>query len=427
MTKYNRPKHPLPEPLRGAELGTFAHLTVSERMPRIGRQVLAENDFPPAVVSRLETLIAELPFGRVRPLEDAAAPDASDWDGYVRPYLGQNWLQVPWFFAESYYYRRILEATGYFRPGPLHGVDPYLNQKRLALEAARPAIRMLAKELDPALRKPTADRRREADAIRRLMVKNVWGNQADLSIWSMSDEDRPDHQALDQQQAHLLVDDTGTVINRLLKPGSQLKRVDFILDNFGPELAYDIGLADYLLSTNTAGSVRFHARAHPTFVSDTLIKDIHFAVSDLSSSEDPHVRALGARLREHLRTRRLQLCDDFFWTSPCSFWEMPERIRQELAGADLVISKGDYNYRRLTGDRHWPPTTPFADVVGYFPAPLVILRVLKSETILGLRPGKAEALDKQDPGWLVNGKWGVIQLFRLQKMIPSRIPSLSIC
>jgi uncharacterized protein with ATP-grasp and redox domains len=388
-------------------LGTFAHLTVTERMPRIGRQVLAENDFPPAVAARLATLIAELPFDQVRPLEDTSAPDTADWDRYVNPYLGYNWLEVPWFFAESYFYRRILEATGYFQPGSLQGVDPFTSQKHHALEAARPVIHMLANELDTALGKSTANRRGEVNTIHRLIVRNVWGNQADLSLWSMSDKNRPDHQALDQQQAHLLIDDSTTIIDYMLKPGGQAKQVDFILDNFGPELAFDIALADYLLSTNTVGSVRFHARAHPTFVSDTLIQDIHFAVDELLSSEESQIREIGERLQEYLHNRRWLLCDDYFWSSPSSFWEMPERIRQELAGSGLVISKGDYNYRRLTGDRHWPPTTPFANVVGYFPAPLVALRVLKSESILGLAPGKAEALDKEDPGWLVNGKWGV--------------------
>ena len=249
MTKYNRPIPPIPEPLRGAELGTFAHMTVTERMPRIGRQVLAENDFSPAVAEGLVTLIAEIPFGQVRPLKDTSAPDAVDWDGFIRPYLGHNWLEVPWFFAESYFYRRILEATGYFQPGPLQGVDPYTSQKRRALEAARPAIHMLATELDTALGNQPADQRGEADTIRRLIVRNVWGNQADLSLWSMSDKNRPDHQALDQQQAHLLVDDSIAVIDHLLRPSDPPKRVDFILDNFGPELAYDLELVDYLLRT----------------------------------------------------------------------------------------------------------------------------------------------------------------------------------
>ena len=46
--------------------------------------------------------------------------------------------------------------------------------------------------------------------------------------------------------------------------------------------------------------------------------------------------------------------------------------------------KGDLNYRRLVGDRLWPPTTPFADVTAYFPGPVAALRTLKSDVIVGL-------------------------------------------
>ena len=71
--------------------------------------------------------------------------------------------------------------------------------------------------------------------------------------------------------------------------------------------------------------------------------------------------------------------------------------------------KGDANYRRLLGDAHWPPTTSFAQATGYFPAPLVALRTLKAEIIVGLRSGEAERLQTEDPAWLVNGKRGVVQ------------------
>jgi hypothetical protein len=76
---------------------------------------------------------------------------------------------------------------------------------------------------------------------------------------------------------------------------------------------------------------------------------------------------------------------------------------------DLVIIKGDANYRRLLGDAHWPYTTPFAYATRYFPSPLVALRTLKAEIIVGLRPGEAEQLQAEDPAWLVNGKRGIIQ------------------
>jgi len=67
------------------------------------------------------------------------------------------------------------------------------------------------------------------------------------------------------------------------------------------------------------------------------------------------------------------------------------------------------NYRRLVGDRQWPFTTPFADIVDYFPAPLAALRTLKAELAAGLEPQHAAMAAAVDPAWLTNGRWGVIQ------------------
>jgi hypothetical protein len=75
----------------------------------------------------------------------------------------------------------------------------------------------------------------------------------------------------------------------------------------------------------------------------------------------------------------------------------------------MVIVKGDANYRRLVGDAVWQPETPFEDVMRYFPAPILALRTGKSDPIVGLPRGMAQALDQQDPAWRVNGRRGVIQ------------------
>jgi hypothetical protein len=91
---------------------------------------------------------------------------------------------------------------------------------------------------------------------------------------------------------------------------------------------------------------------------------------------------------------------------------MPDGIRQELSESDLVVSKGDANYRRLSGDLDWPPTTPFQDVVRYFPTALLALRVLKAELALGLTSNQVQDLDIQDPDWRFNGNWAVIQFFK---------------
>jgi hypothetical protein len=90
---------------------------------------------------------------------------------------------------------------------------------------------------------------------------------------------------------------------------------------------------------------------------------------------------------------------------------MPFPLGMTLSTAKLVISKGDAHYRRLMGDLDWPYTTPFSEIVAYFPAPLVALRTLKAELACGLAPGQAERIAAQDPDWLVDGRWGVVQFF----------------
>jgi Damage-control phosphatase ARMT1-like domain len=65
----------------------------------------------------------------------------SAWNNYLEPYKGQRWADIPWFFAETYFYRLILEITNYFRPGEWQGVDPFHLQKTQGLEATIESIR----------------------------------------------------------------------------------------------------------------------------------------------------------------------------------------------------------------------------------------------------------------------------------------------
>ena len=136
------------------------------------------------------------------------------------------------------------------------------------------------------------------------------------------------------------------------------------------------------------------------------------ALGALANLTAPELQQLAARLRVELDAGRFVLTDHPFWVTGSFFHEMPADLKATLAEADLVISKGDANYRRLVGDCHWDPATPFAVAAGYFPATLVALRTLKAELIVGLPPGAAERLQQQDPTWRVNGKRGVIQFLR---------------
>jgi hypothetical protein len=407
LMKANEHPFPnLPEPLRGSDPGSFAERTVKIRMPDIARRTLSENDFPPEIVAKLQALIDEIPFGSIRSIQDPGAPDLADWEAYSTPYLGRNWLEIPWFFGEHYFYRRIVEATGNFQNGPWGGRDPYAYQKRAGLENSQGETQALVDNLERALHAGW-----ERRSFLRLLNAALWGNQADLSLWPAGEGDSPAHSE-EVQREHLLVDDALTITDLFGEMRAHGGRVDFLVDNAGFELVSDLCLADYLLSTTPSFTVRLDLKPHPTFVSDAMSEDVRGTVAFLGESNDQAVSRFSSRLKAHLQSGRLQLREDFFWTSPLESWKMPPHLRGELERAALVISKGDAQYRRLLGDRHWPFTTPIDTILSYFPSRLVILRALKSEVLAGIEGGLADRLFEEDEEWLYNGRWGLIQLFQ---------------
>jgi hypothetical protein len=140
-----------------------------------------------------------------------------------------------------------------------------------------------------------------------------------------------------------------------------------------------------------------------------MIKDVLHTTEFLAASNHEDVTLFAKRLQENIASERLILCEDYFWTSPLAFWEIPDTLKNDLSAANLIVIKGDANYRRLLGDRHWDFSTNFADIVSYFSVPIVALRTLKSEVVAGLKPEVIEELAKSDSDWLTNGQWGVIQ------------------
>ena len=405
----SRPSLPLPEPLRGSEIGTFTHHSVANRLPEIGRRMLTENTFSPPVESRIVALLDGIPEERIRHLSDDMAPDAAAWSSYIEPHKGQSWLQVPWFFAETYFYRRIMEATGYFGQGSAQGsgrgIDPFTYQKDKGMVTSREAIDAMSERVEAMIAFGALD----GQMLVNLLRVDLWSNQADLSLWPVGSESDPAHGGEDQKQAHILVDETTNVVEYIFNIELPAKRVDFLVDNAGIELVVDLGLAVYLLQMEITETVRLNLKAHPTFVSDATMVDVHKTAVILASSEHKATASIGARMQRYLDEGRMQLGQHFFWTSPLAMWEMPDEVRQDLAHSALIVSKGDANYRRLLGDRHWPFTTPFGDILAYSPTPTVALRALKSEVASGLVPGQPESTARQDPLWLTNGKWGVIQ------------------
>ncbi len=397
-----QPGLPLPDPICSDVPGTWAYSTTTIRMPDIARRTLAETDFSPETIARVNDLIAAIPAEPLRLLRQEA-PDAALWASAIEPYLGQNWLEPPWFFVETYFYRRLLEATGYYEPGAGAGRDPFAYQKKQGLLATRPMINAVSERLAVWV-----DQGWREQNLAALVAINLWGNRADLSLWPVdAGEDQPLQKDWHGAEEQTLVDDTPLVVRHL--QSHKEAQIDFIVDNAGLELVTDLALADYLLASGAAERVTLHLKMHPTFVSDAMITDVQETVRFLAAEENDAAAAFGKRLLSYLAGSRLCLRDHPFWTSPFPFWQLPDDLWQDLSQSQLIISKGDANYRRLHGDAHWPFTTPFEYVVRYFPAPMVALRTLKGEHVVGLSEQQVERLQKQDPGWLIDGKRGVIQ------------------
>ncbi|MBD1808489.1 protein-glutamate O-methyltransferase family protein [Microcoleus sp. FACHB-SPT15] len=394
-----------------SEEGSFAHLTLTQRLPAIVRRVLEENNFPPTITQKLERLIQELPYGIVRSLQDDQGQDLAAWATYLEPFEGRRWIDIPWYFAEVYLYRRILEATQYFLPGEWQGVDPFEPQKRSSLEKVMHSIRDMSSQINTFV-KTKLDREAEWNQTEliTLLYFALWGNRIDLSLFP-TDAGEHERSQIEtyREQANILVDDTAILAERVASFNGV--RLDFIVDNAGFELFCDLCLADFLLNTGTAGTIYLHLKAQPLFVSDAMVKDVHYTLEVLAADRDSKVQSLAHRLQEHIAQGRLQCCEHPFWTAPLSFWEMPEELHRDLAQSCLIFVKGDANYRRCLGDRQWAFTTSFHDIVCYFPAPFVTLRTLKSEIVVGLQLEQVEALNHEDPQWLTNGQWGVIQYF----------------
>lgn len=403
-SNLEHPGLPIPPVLMVSEVGSFAQYTIRERLPAIIKQIISDHSFSQSALSNLEALVRELPSGVIRPIQADGGPDVAVWSIYLEPFQDRTWFDLPFYFAEAYFYRRVLEAIAYFHAEPQHRLDPFAVQKHLSLTTAIEAIRTIAPPLDPAILGSVDHDWQSADLIRLLSLA-LWGNRVDLSLWSAGESSRIRIE-VEQNKANILVNHSHWIADQLSQ--MQNARFDWIVDNAGFELVCDLVLVDFLLSTQIAETIHLHSKPYPIFVSDAMLPDIHHTVTVLAADQNDAVRSLAARLQGFVNSGRLRLQDDFFWAVPLPFWEMPLGLRQELASSQLVVIKGDANYRRLLGDCHWAFTTPFEDVVSYFPAPLVALRTLKSEVIAGLQAEQVERLSRDDPNWLIDGQWGII-------------------
>ena len=274
-------------------------------------------------------------------------------------------------------------STLFARSKHWKGYDVFARQKMSTFKSSRPAVLELAaryKEL--ALE---AKEGKTTEESHRLLFSEMceiclWGNATDLSLLTnLTYEDIQKLQGSKARKAaeeNIIVNDLNAAFDVLRQAKEEKKgerRVDIVLDNAGFELFVDLILAGYLLSADIATSVVLRPKLIPWFVSDVIPRDFADLIqaiadpqsfytapdeagnqqSPLSDKEVEEVKFLFDQWSHFHAEGKLIIRPHPFWTAGGSYWRMPHvapDLFEDLKEAELVLFKGDLNYRKLIND-----------------------------------------------------------------------------
>jgi Damage-control phosphatase ARMT1-like domain len=242
MGIYEENAQPLPPELLNNDPRGFAWGVWHNRTPKLIAQIRDEHPYGSAQRRALDDLLAEISSGVIEPL----LPDAHDhslWESWGAGHFGTPWLDAPFLWSESYFYRRLFDAIDFFRPGPWHWVDPFEYLK--SAEPTDPALEPDLTALDDLERLPTAEQGTAK------LLASLWGNRADLGfrIGAAPASGNP-------AATHLVTDHSAEFWAAL---GPQAHAV-IVADNAGRELLADLILIDHLLSHGHASTIALHVK-----------------------------------------------------------------------------------------------------------------------------------------------------------------------
>ncbi|KAH7931630.1 hypothetical protein HPB52_025529 [Rhipicephalus sanguineus] len=425
---------PLLLPLSAKYKDSFAYKTVRDRLPVILTKVIdtvfrdrmdIERVLGPE--AREETKLVVGCLARLRnemvtnkpmiPIEDDFE-DTETWNSVLNEYTLKNgrephWYEAPWLYIETYFYRRIFEA---FRlTAKLRDYDPFSKLKRDALYGSFNAVRTLCDILRwNTPRDATLETLQQTTY--RLIELSLWGNRCDLSLSSGADTSTQagSLQLTERLRPYII----SSHADRLMHYLCRLRERNFdgeaihlhcVLDNSGYELATDLILLDFLHETRYISTVTIHVKAIPWFVSDVMRRDLFWTLREMEDSDHTATQALSERCQHRIMEGVWYVMDDVFWTQSFDYAEMATRrpdLYKLLQSADLLLFKGDLNYRKLVGDLSWNPTVPFKQALrGFEPTFVCALRTLKADTVAGIDPAILDEVAQRSPDWMVTGEY----------------------
>jgi len=403
------------------------------------KRTVVESEEGKLIVQKLHKLNSDLAGNAtLEPLSDDGGKDIKDYNAELA-FLGPlTWLNAPWLYTECYMYRLIHTFFSLSQSPFWQTYDIFAEQKRNSLTVSKSGVVELVqwfRNINRTTKEHALNTEEEMKALVEEVIQiSLWGNATDLSLLTtISIEDLQSRQGKKAREASKenVVDDDTNQVWELLQSMPQKKgerEIHIVLDNAGFEFLTDLVLCTYFLSAGYATRIVLHGKAMGWFVSDVMAQDVEDLLEafsdgngfgDVSEDDKASLQWFCAELRMLFNKGLLRFEAHPFWTSANPYARIPEvapELYEELSSAELVIFKGDLNYRKLVFDGLWPRATSFQQALCALGESkraggirVLALRTCKADTCVGLKPGHAEILDRETNGeWARNGKYAVI-------------------
>ncbi|WGK69091.1 ARMT1-like domain-containing protein [Candidatus Haliotispira prima] len=377
----------------------FARFTINTRF----REVYSHNCLGKYLG---ETIVEKLDFCAITPnnvwrddenyreLESLFTAAMKDYIGIT---LTEFYQDAPFILVEHYFYYKILLD----RKKKKKFDDPYKDTKIRSLSTTQEEVLKLLNEYQ-TITKNGKNALNKDQILKQFVQFSLFGNTTDLS------QNASQRAALIEPV--ILKDQFDLFVDYISNIRVKIKKIDILIDNTGIELLADLVLSLVLLELEYVEKVHFHVNILPVFVSDTIQSeygdDFKILIDYLEKLElDTEIPS---KYKSFLDDKKIEIKPNLFWNMHLDFKEHNLLFNRIIGQSDLIIVKGDLNFRRLIQDKTWKNDESFGELVSYLKVPCLVLRTIKSSTIVGLDAAMMKQINESDSINKTNGKYATI-------------------
>lgn len=272
-----------------------------------------------------------------------------------------------------------------------------------------------------AVNKINNNKYRTSELLEDILNRSLDSNTYDASQlkgmeWNETKADDEDKKGIDD------------VIEYLTSPKNKQERnINYLVDNAGVEFFVDLLLGYCLVKDPNIRikKVIYHVNVLPIFVSDVIENDLEYTFKVIKefissnatievSCKDTYLNAL-ASIEKMFKDGLAHIEPDFIWNMPTAYNNISRKkdiFKKNQDNVDLLIVKGDLNYRRLCGDMTWSYKTKLEKLTNYIQCPTLVIRSFKSNLVIDYDRVKYHRHSEEDADWKTDGEYGVIAFMK---------------